>query len=202
MVQVLGYTPSALRKKVYQDGATVYVENSATIKIYPEGLLEYTAFEPGRGIPMQEAGNRGSYHILSEVTRIVYDIWRSARIDSPIELGIASDMSQSPEGEIIIEMNYIPGGTPVILPAAVEARVQNGYIDSFKMTFRSFEFSEDVSIIPPALIAVDALTKEHSDLIPMTITDIFICYNGEIGIQQARWGARIKNRPGTVLINE
>ena len=206
IVSALGCTPSSLRKSVSQDGVASYVENSATIRISPLGIVEYNAVETDKGIPLP-TGFAEPYTAMTEVLNIAEGIFEVVNVEEPPDLHLVYDLKRTDE-EIIIKMNYTFGGIPVISQIkeenvlnAVYARVQNGYITSFKMLLRTFEMTENDSTLMPGINALDKLvTQEGREGVMLEVLDVFKCYGSEDGQGMAMWGFKIKDSESVVLI--
>ena len=211
IVSALGYTPSVLRKSVAQDGTASYVENSATIRISPTGVVEYSAVETEKGIPLQN-GMYAPYLAVSQVTKIAEQIFSAVGIEQLPDLHLVSDLKAT-EDEYVIKMNYTYGGIPVVsqlnsegIRNALYAKVERGYITAFKLIIRTFNKLDETSVLGPCIAggtkigALDILVQQIGREETLEIQDVYKCYNSEAGTSSAMWGFKIKDMEDIVLI--
>ncbi|MDD3765940.1 MAG: hypothetical protein PHF89_01975 [Eubacteriales bacterium] len=211
IVSALGYTPSVLRKSVAQDGTASYVENSATIRISPAGVVEYSAVETEKGIPLQN-GMYAPYLAVSQVTKIAEQIFSAAGVEHLTDLHLVSDLKAS-EDEYIIKMNYTYGGLPVIsqlnaegVKNALYAKVERGYITAFKLLIRTFGKPGENAVLGPCITggtkigALDMLVQQIGREETLEIQEVFKCYNSQTDISSPVWGFKIKGMEDIVLI--
>ena len=209
IVTAFGYAPSSLRKSIMQDGVASYVENSATIKIYPSGLVEYNAIKTDKGIRIQNAKIEPN-QIVNSIAKIARDVWKKAGVTQPPDMSLVSDLVEQKSGKYIVEMNYIVEGIPVItqfsladpMYNALYAEVQDGYIKRFRIVLRTFSVTGEKVQSTPVLVAIDNLFKMYGQANTETkINDIFQCYSSEGGdTSVAQWGVELSNNKGVIIV--
>lgn len=209
IVSAFEYTPSSLRKSVTHDGVASYVENNATIRIDPNGLIEYNAVEAEKGILLQSV-TAEPFTLVSKITQIANEVWNASGNDGMLDVRLVSDLVEPRDGEFIVKMNYFFMGTPVItqfdgnspINNAIYAHVQNGYLKNFKMLMRSFEKVDEIVPTIPVIRALDSLTELfRSRNSTVLIDDIFKCYSSENNIDTVVWGAKIRGEENVVIIS-
>ena len=209
IVTAFGYAPSSLRKSIMQDGVVSYVENSATIKISPNGLVEYNAIKTDKGIRIENAKIEPN-QIVNSIAKIARDVWKKVGVAQPPDMVLASDLTGQKGGVYIVEMNYTFEGIPVItrLSAAepmyngLYAEVQDGYIKRFRMVLRTFSGTGEKVESTPVLVAIDNLFKMYGQGNAETkINDIFQCYSSEGGdTSVAQWGVELSGNKGIIIV--
>lgn len=209
IVAAFGYAPSSLRKSIMQDGVVSYVENSATIKIYPSGLVEYNAIKTDKGIRIENT-KIDPNQIVNKIAKIARDVWKQAGVTQPPDMSLVSDLVEQKSGKYVVEMNYTIEGIPVItqFPAtepmnnALYAEVQDGYIKRFRIVLRTFFVTNEKVQNTPVLSAIDNLFKMYGQVNTETkINDIFQCYSSEVGdTSVAQWGVELSNDKSIIII--
>jgi hypothetical protein len=209
IVAALDYTPSSLRKSVTKEGIASYVENSATIRISPGGVIEYRAVEAGKGILLSGSGEPSQ--LVSSVIQVANAVWRAAGEDRAPEIRLASDLVAARDGVYHIRLNYNFAGTPVVtridgdepINNAVYAYVQNGYLTSFKMVLRTFEALETTAPLMTAISAIDSLAARYGGgQDKMIVDDLFECYSSEGDSRGVMWGVKIAGSNDVVTVTE
>ncbi len=205
IVSVLGYTPSSLRKRVSLEGVASYVENSATIKISPNGLVEYSAVDADKGIPLQSSSQQ-PHKIVGEIVVLASKLMQAAGDEHPLDIYLVSDLRQG--SSLTVTMNYSYNGLPVIVQTdngghAVYAQVENGHITSFKMVLRTFNKADGSIAFMSFYNAVDILSKrfaQNND--PVKIDDFFNCYYVLDDAVLPAWGAKIAGSDEAFIVTQ
>ncbi len=190
IVEAFGYRPSNLRKTVSASGGignisnVSYVENSGTISINGEGLVQYRAVNEDMGLNLRSQGawsQKPAYNdALSAVLQLANDIGRIAGVTSNGETQFTAAAELTPsktaiaKGDYEILLDYSVNGMPVKtnyavnealrgfpvseMNSAVIAIVRNNIIVEFKMLIRGFIKPDNADIIQlePLLTALDA----------------------------------------------
>ncbi|MCK9478312.1 MAG: hypothetical protein M0R40_02280 [Firmicutes bacterium] len=208
IVSALGYTPSTLRKSVSEnDNVASYVENSATIKISPSGMIEYSAVDPQRGIPLQ-TGKADSLNVVNKVFEITEGIYRQIGIDDIPNIYISSDLIAQKGERFILKMNYSHNGKPIFVYSkdnlapvdAIHAEVEGGYLKSFKMFIRTFNEIDDVATTVPVITAFDELAKQIGKTRKVLIEDVFKCYIIKDSLAEIAWGVKTDDVNDNIII--
>ncbi len=194
ILRAFGYTASQLRKTVAGDGTVSYLENSATIKIHPDGLVEYKAVATERGIKLAEAKAAPS-QIVSAVLDIAGDIVSYAELDDIMNLRLRSPLNETPVSSYTAEFERYYNGMPVISKnsetggSALYAQFENGYITELKMQLQRLKLSEETSSAVTVLSAIDKFCETlDPNVTELPIENIYRCYytDGE-GEYEAKW---------------
>jgi len=195
IITAFGYAPSSLRKSITQEGVVSYVENSATVRVYPNGIVEYNAVLADKGIKLQ--GNSDPNTVVDNIAKIAKTVWKNAGIAAALDVRLKSDLVELKGEKYIIKMDYSVNGIPVItrlegdvsVENAIYAEVQDGYVKNFKMVLRTFSETNQKVASMPVLEAIDKLFATYNkDSGETNIIDIFQCYSseGEI-ISKPQW---------------
>lgn len=189
VLNAFGYNPSQLRKTVNQDGIVSYVENGATVKIYPDGLIEYTAVTVNEGIKISEA-KASSSTIVNEVLNIAEKVISNAGIEDEVILKLRTPLNETAVASYSAGFDRYYNGLPVMTDGGntLSAQFENGYITRFKIRLNNLSLSEAKATPPTVINTIDKLFEKINSDNQVLIDNIYRCYfvNGE-GEYAVRW---------------
>lgn len=195
ILRAFGYTASQLRKTVTGDGAVSYFENSATVKIHPDGLVEYRAVATDKGIKISD-GKAAPSKIISELLNITKDVISYAGLADTVNLRLRSPLNETPVSEYTAKFARYYNGVPVIAHGSEEtggssvyARFKDGYITEFKIYLQNLRLSEDTTTPPTVLETIDAFCETlDPGIFELPIDNIYRCYyTGGEGEYPSKW---------------
>lgn len=183
--------------------ARVFVENNATLTLYPEGLIEYQTVGNGRGLDISN-GQTG-YDIYA-ATDYAMDFVTQLCSHLPAEffenLRIRTDMVEhaDKQGVYQIYFDYCVDGVPVRHQAgdgykhSVEMEIDNGYLKSYRQYLRAYD--KTINTYPavlPVLSAADLLVDSlYTEPDPVKVQHIQLCYvEDEFGAIIPKWNALV-----------
>ncbi len=189
-----GYKPSQIRKTVSQDGVVTYVENSATVKVSPDGTVEYNAIATDKGIKVADAKAQPS-QIVNEVLEIAKKVISAADLEDTVILKLRSPLNDTPVFSYTANFTRYFNSLPVIYNKNNEtenytltAQFENGYIKSFKMVLQSLSVSDEQTAPKPVLSTIDSFCETYKGNEAITVEDILKCYYVENeGTYKTRW---------------
>ncbi len=139
-------------------GARVFVENDATLTLYPDGLIEYQAVEGGRGLDISDAD--APYDIYAATDNAV-EFVTGLCSDMPPEffenLRIRTDLLEQTDrqGVYTIYFDYCIDGVPIRHKTeegyahTIELELDNGYLKSYRQFVRTYtKTGQKTSVIP------------------------------------------------------
>ena len=181
---------SARTGRSYTDseGTQVYVENSGTLKLYRDGMIEYQALSSDSGIPVDgEPG--GLYTSLNQTIDFVETVWEGALPNQSINVCVSGDLShaQIDSNTYRFTFDYYVAGNPVkteiaakdgreAMNDAVEVVISNGRITSYRHFIRQFRQEGTADLIPMIDALNYILSQNAADEPSNIITDIFLSY--------------------------
>lgn len=163
-----------VNKYVDVDGVKVFVENDATLKISPDGYLEYKALEGGRGIAISDVSGKtpqGSASLVSLATDFVMSVYRSLPSTANVELRISEDVPEEQKQTLYtVRYDYFINGMAIFqfdnasqkIVNAVTVEIENGYLKYYKHYLRTYEFIDKKYTAPSMIKAADALVSKIS----------------------------------------
>ncbi|MGM9551061.1 MAG: hypothetical protein ACI3XA_02285 [Clostridia bacterium] len=195
LLKSFSFNPSPIRRYSDEYGGENYVENYATVRIYPDGYIEYSSVKEGKGIDLVQKDGNG-YEILNSAIDFAEKLWNSISKE-PLNV-LVSGVEETETGSKIT-FDYYCGGREVAvaydkegrepLYHAIEISVQNGQITSYRQYLRYYEeavtYTGQESFITALDYYVDLFKSEKNAI----ITDMYPGYfdGGEEGLIKITW---------------
>jgi hypothetical protein len=204
ILKAFKYSSNSLRKYTEMDNTIVYVENYSTLKIHPDGLIEYDAIEGGKGLklaPVPPAGGNNMPSFRESWDMVVKFIKGIENVNQEIQLSSAAEDQNKP-GTYQFIFNYFYGGLPITMSLdngkiqdAIKVEVVNGTLKSYRHYLRNYEEVKPVEVGVSMPYVLDNIYKKiDAKQDDITITDLFLGYEESSGEDtlQPRWNFRIE----------
>ena len=161
--------PMTMRKYTDLANARVYVENDATLMLYPGGILKYQAVESGKGLPVATTSDKGTFDIYSAVTsavNFVVDLNHKLPQNDTNSLRLCCDLVENTTSKTYqFTFDLYVNGLPVLQIDpdtgkschAIEMTISDGYIKYYRQFFHQYKTGNAVETIPPVIGAMDDL---------------------------------------------
>ena len=201
-----GYKPSQIRKTVSQDGVVTYVENGATVRVSPDGTVEYNAIATDKGIKVADTKAQPS-QIVNEVLEIAKTVISAADLEDTVILKLRTPLNDTPVFSYTANFTRYFNSLPVIYNKkggtenyTLTAQFENGYIKSFKMILQGLSVSHEQTAPKPILVTIDSFCETYKESEAITVEDILKCYYVENqGTYKTKWCIKYN---GTVAVPE
>lgn len=210
ILRCFGFNAAGAQKYMESDNSVVYVENYGTLKIHPNGLIEYKAVDAEKGISLNGATSGASYGSILSCVDFVNTLWNSAVPGQRLNVNISSDVVDVRSRDFTLTMDYYAEGTPVSMEMqasnsheavhhAVEIQVSDDRMVSYRQVMTYFESTEETVRMGSAIDALDILFADNQRQ-GETISDLYLTYvlNGST-LWQPIWAARIGDRVVKVI---
>lgn len=199
-----GYKPSQIRKTVSQDGVVTYVENSATVKVSPDGTVEYNSIATDKGIKVKDAKAQPSL-IVNEVLEIAKDVIAAADLEGTVTLKLRSPLDDTPVFSYTANFTRYINSLPVIYDRngvtenyTLTAQFENGYINSFKIILQNLSTSQQKTAPKTVLDTINSFCETYNINDGVTVEDILKCYYVKnSGTYKTKWCIRYN---GTIAV--
>lgn len=213
ILKAFGCNPNTIRKYIDKDYVMVFIENDATIKLHPNGLLEYIATNPKRGIFLQENNNstdspESFLDSVDALADLITELWHALDMPAMPEMRVASDIADRQYGSFRLCMDYWYNDMPVVqklaqddittpMNHAVEVSVENHRLVSFRVLLRSYQETQQVISPVPVLQALNHYYQTNID--GREARDIFLGFfeNSQQETVYPRWHVSLQD--GTVI---
>ncbi len=196
LLQSFSFTPKPLR--YYSDGygADNYVENYATVTIFPDGYIEYSAVDDEKGIDLGENGDN-EYELLNRAIDFAEKVWASVS-NEPLEV-LVSGIEKTATGNRFV-LDYYYGGREIAVEItkegreslyhAIEIETVDNKIVSYRQYLRSYTEANTATSQENFMLALDYFVSLLGGDENSVITDLYPGYfdSGETaGVLQTTW---------------
>ncbi len=203
ILKSFSFNPKPLR--YYSDGygADNYVENYATVTIFPDGYIEYSAVDSEKGIDLGEYGDN-EYEILNRAIDFAEKVWASVS-DEPLAV-LVSGIEKTEAGNRFV-LDYYYGGREIAVEVAKEGRdslyhaieieTKGNRIVSYRQYLRSYNEAPSATVQENFMLALDYFVTNFSNVENSTITDLYPGYfdSGEsTNVLKTTWLCEINNK--------
>lgn len=206
LLSCFGYAPNSLRHYTAADETEYFVENYGSLRIYPSGIIEYTALDTSKAYDLFEDDNttRSLYETLNRAIEFSESVWNTVMPDTEFNALVTSDLveNNAAPGEYTFTLDYYFEGTPITVDApdmknAVIIEVKNGRITSYRHLIRRFtqtgESVQNISMVDALDILYSTLSAQESEEATV-VTELFLSYVEDSNQSQktAVWCAKIQ----------
>ncbi len=204
-----GYNVSGARKYTERDNSIVFVENYSTLKLHPNGLVEYKAVDASKGIDLGSGND--FYEGLLGCVDFVNRMWGEVLPSEALNINISSDVIDTKTNSFRLTMDYFADGAQVgiDLPQStshqsmnhgVEIEVVGGKIISYRQVLAYFK---SVNMATNGTSAIEALDKlmAGANMEGQVIRNLYPIYIADgTSYRKSAWAARTADGR-TVIIN-
>ena len=206
ILEVFSINNRSMWKYTDLNNARVFVENNATLTLYPNGFLEYQTIQGGRGLDIAASADRTNYDIYAATANAVDFVTALCRqlpaeIFSHLNINTALVNETANQGSYKIAFDYVIDGNPIRYKSqngyapAIEIEIKDGYLIAYRQLIRVYNKTEETCQLSPLLKAADHLV----DLLydgenPLHINKASICYaETDEGVLAPKWQVLVNN---------
>ena len=201
VLSVFGYPDVSPRHYTDASGTEHFVENYSTLKIYRDGIIEYSTDKDSMGIEISDDSTL--YESLNRAIEFSEKVWKAAVPDEPFNVLVSSNLTEnSQSGVYDFTLDYYCYGSPVTVDTgdmnhAVSISVKNGKITGYLHFLRKYT-SAGYDVQPVSMI--DALDSIYASFASaeekIEIEDVYLSYieDGKISQKEPVWSAEIEGR--------
>jgi uncharacterized protein (DUF302 family) len=193
LLHAFGINSSTVRRYTEASGTLVFVENNATLKISPDGFLDYSAREGTNGMKISDSG---AYSEVCAVADFMDGL--NAAITAQKELSVSSVDSDG-KGTVSVAFDYTVQGLPVNMTKqgqAVYAQASGGCLQKYTQLLRSYSVKNEVMQTPEYITALDLAIAGHMDedkTVVIKRMSVGYTDDGSIGDKYAEWHIDVKD---------
>lgn len=169
LINLFGYNPNTIRQYANGDGALIFVSETGSVTMHPEGRIEYKALGENEGIVFdaQSKDNKAAYSIISGVADIVNRTISICGVNeekNDAEFRI-SKIEETGNVQSSIELDYFVEGIKVRFgkEAAVIAVIKNGALTELKILVKAIEKTDKKTDCGDVFAAVDSFYKKNAE---------------------------------------
>lgn len=187
ILQSFSFKPKPIRQYKDENGADNYVENYATVTIFPDGYIEYRAVDNDKGIDL-EVYDDNDYELLNRSIDFSEKVWSSVS-GEPLNV-LVSGIEKTATGNKFT-LDYYYGGREIAVSVekegreslyhAIEIVTEGSRIVSYRQYLRDYteagSLTKQENFMPALDYFVTLFAREEN----ITITDLYLGYfdNGE-----------------------
>lgn len=182
ILKSFSFNPKPLRHYSDDYGAENYVENYATLRIFSDGYIEYSAVDADKGIDLGKDEDN-QYEILNAAIDFAEKVWKGVS-DEPLSV-LVSGVEETENGNKFI-FDYYYGGREVVignekdgrdpLYHGIEIVTEGARIVSYRQYLRSYEESVSQTTQENFIPALDYFVGLFNETPDSTITDLYPGY--------------------------
>lgn len=193
LINIFGYNPNTVRQYVNRENALIFVGETGSVSVYPQGRIEYKALTANEGISLAVQGQSEAAASTLTLCNIMEKIMRVSGIN-PEECGFDIKMSKMPriinnakKSEICFD--YFVDGIRVKLSKqpAVCAVIENGMLTEFVIEVRMIEKSGNETIVEDLFAAIDRFCNDNKGTREITQSDLIYQFKENGDRIKAEW---------------
>lgn len=191
LIDIFGYNPNTVRQYEDTDGALIYVGETGSLRLRPNGRVEYKALSESEGVYIapSSSSSASAYSTVAGISNMVDKIY---------SLSGAKDEKHHAEFRITdfgvdgMTFDYFVDGVKVLMGdgAAVSAVVKNGVLTEFKMWIKVIEKTENRTVNPSALTALQEYRANNPKVKAVSDGQLIYYYGGDDIETSAGWHIR------------
>ncbi|MBE7042839.1 MAG: hypothetical protein E7399_05015 [Ruminococcaceae bacterium] len=218
LLRLFGYNPNTIRRYTEASDARVFVSDRSTLRLHPDGLLEYNATEARYGISLSDMEGTGgdAKSFLESVDRTADWIFRLFQIlgweDLP-KMRVTSDISEQHYETFSFTMDYQVNGRPVAvnyqgselvnpLHHGAVLEIQNNRITSIRILLRDYQTTEEQITNMPLVSALDMFSAGTEESYEAEDVSLYFIDNGREKLVKACWSVVLSNGEAVAISEE
>lgn len=198
ILPLFNMNPNSFRRYTEVDGTIVFVENTATLKISPDGSFEYVAKD--NGLLLSNTSEFSSFEAVAAVADFVDTINHTISPETTMQLSSKLTSAELSGTSFNVTLDYLANGRRVIINSktpepAVSATVTNNRLTHYKQHMRSFSSTDDYVYVDNYIYALDeAITKFQNQITNIEINELDIVYEDTFAdkVLTPRWNVTLK----------
>ncbi len=188
LINLFGYNPNTVRQYENTDGALIYVGETGSLSLHPQGRIEYKALGENEGVPIAigSSGPASAYSMVAGISDVIEKIYSLSGVKDEkhhAELRITDFRHDG------VELDYFVDGIRVSMGngAAVSAVIKNGVLVEFKMWIKTIEKTMDTTQSQPILTAAQEYRRQKPAVKTLNNGILVYMYCGDNNETSAVW---------------
>lgn len=202
ILKIFAVNPTSITRYTESNGTLVFVENDCVfLKLYTNGILEYTANENSSGLNLIDtAAPISSYNSICGLTDFMDKLNNAVSSEKSMYVSSPLSIENTTLPLIDVSFDYYMNGLPVSIDIstqknAVNASIENGYLKKYIHVLRSYDNTNTTYETPIYIDVLDQIIEPYlnqMDTVP--IDKMYVSYfdNGTHGEKTANWNVKIK----------
>ncbi len=181
LMSVFGYNPNTIRQYADNNGKLIFVSETGTVSVSPDGLVEYKALTADDGISLATSGKNGNngYSVvegLSKFNRNIMGVSGLGDERNAAKLGFVVFPEVQNSTEMTVKLDYYVDNCRVKLGEgyAVEAQIKNGILVEYRIRIKAISKTDSKTDCGDVFSAIDDFCEKNPDC--KKITDCWPVY--------------------------
>ncbi len=191
LINIFGYNLNTIRQYEDANGALIYVGETGSLKLHPNGRMEYKALSESEGVAVAPGGlsSASAYSMIAGLSDILNRIYNISGINDENH---NAELRITRFGQNGMTFDYFVDGIKVSMgdEAAVSAVVKNGVLTEFKMWIKVIEKTENRTVNPNAMTAVQEYLSSNPNSKTIDDGQLVYYYFGDDKETSAVWNIR------------
>ncbi len=217
LLRLFGYNPNTIRRYTEATDARVFVSDRSTLRLYPDGLLEYNATEARYGIPLLDMDGTGDAQgYLESIDRTadwLFQLFRTLGMEEMPKMRVTSDILEQHYKDFSFSMDYQVNGRTVAinyegtelvnsLHHGAVLEIQDNRIISMRVLLRDYAVTEETMNNMPLLSALDVFSAKTEE--SYEAEDVSLCFidTGRETNVKACWSIVLSNGEAVAISEE
>ena len=157
LIDIFGYNQNTVRQYVNSEDVLIFVGETGTLSVYPDGYVEYRALDSNEGVELDSQSGNGVYGVTSKLINMIDSINTISGVLP--ELNVSSlklsnlSITDVQTPAIRAEFDYYVDGCSVDFSngPAITAIINGGVLTELKMHIKTFKKTESVTKMPAVL---------------------------------------------------
>lgn len=193
LINIFGYNPNTIRQYVNSDDSIMFVGETGSLSLHPEGMIEYKALDAEDGVALGLADGEDFKNIIFNLCGMLEKVMRISGINTN-NSDFTVKMTSIPESyqfssKTEIGFDYFVEGKKLefLDSYGIWAVIQKGNLIELKMQLKSIERQNKQSLMGDMLNAIDEFCIENVDC--KKINHVYGIYKYEKGTTElkAEW---------------
>ena len=169
LINMFGYNPNTVRQYANSDGAIIFVGETGSLSLHPEGKIEYRALSENEGVLLNVSGggDNSAYSIFSGVSEIIRKVFSVCGFDDEKNDAVLkiTELPEKKDDKSCIKFDYFIDEYKVVLDddAAITATVKNGVLIELKMWVKAIEKTDKKTECEDVFIAIDEYCRSNPE---------------------------------------
>ncbi len=217
LLRLFGYNPNTIQRYTEASDARVFVSDRSTLRLYPDGLLEYNATEARYGISLRDMEGAGDAQtFLESVDRTadwIFKLFQTTGLEEMPKMRVTSDISEQHYENFSFTMDYQVNGRPVAvnyegselvnpLHHGAMLEIQDDRITSMRILLRDYRITEEQITNMPLVSALDAFSVATEESYEAEDVSLYFIDNGREEWVQACWSVVLSDGEAVAISEE
>ena len=162
LINIFGYNPNTIREYANSEDALIFVGETGTLSVYPEGRIEYKALGSNEGVLLSAANTTkasavsvGMYNLIEKILKVSGVNIDNKDFDIKFTK-MPQNIKANEKREVFFD--YFVDGKKVIISdrPSICAIIENGILTELKMEIKAIRKVEDKTLLPDLTDEIDA----------------------------------------------